>query len=79
VNWSGPVAEVWIENGQADPELHSESSVGISAGFSITHPWDHKQFVFATATRIAFVDIYSSVSTPDSHCTFAYQHSEYQR
>jgi hypothetical protein len=70
--WNGPVAEIWWDTGAADPG-HA-STTGVSSG--LANAGDRYSFVFSTATRVAFVDLYSHHTSSDCH--YALQASEYQ-
>jgi hypothetical protein len=71
----GPPAEVWQDKGGGDP-FHFVVTLGISGAID-TNDSDRYEYVFATANRVAFLDLYSLAT--GSECHFAYQLSEYQR
>jgi hypothetical protein len=73
-SWSGPAAEIWLDTGASDPQHFNTSGIGRAIE---NNAGDREQYVFATANRVAFVDLYSHAT--GSECHFAYQVSDYER
>jgi hypothetical protein len=71
--WVGPGAEIWLDTGDANPQHLSTTGIGSA----LNNGGDRFSYVFSTANRVAFLDLYSHFT--GSNCHFAYQLSEYER